>query len=362
MRQTEIEMNASLDLGNRDVLTALDPLGMLALIEDFPDQCRRAYAIASAAEIPSLNFDPAFAVLSGMGGSAAGGDFVKAVFEAEGTIPFQVIRDYDVPNAVGPNTVVFIASYSGNTEETLSAYEQATERGAHIIVVSSGGKISELAQQRNQTLITVPGGQPPRSALGYMLIPVLVACEKLGLIPAQPYESAFALLDKVTADLGPDAPSNEAMALANQFHGKIGLCYGLGGYRGYIANRWRCQFNENAKYLLFANSYPELCHNEIVGWVEAKQQADAFFGVVLQDGTEPERMRVRAKVTGDVIGADVATFAPVHARGEALLERLLTLTFIGDWVSIYLARLNGADPTQIANIDTLKTELAKLGE
>lgn len=354
-------MNQILDLADRNVMKALDPLGMLELIEDFPHQCRRALEIARSASIDVPHADFHNAILCGMGGSAAGGDFVKAIFEAQGQIPFQVVREYELPAYVGSKTVVFVASYSGNTEETLSAYHQATERGATVIVVSSGGEISELARAAGQTVITVPGGQPPRSALGYMLVPVLVASEKLDLIPAQPYESAVALLDEVNAQYGLGAPDNAAMHLARRFHGAIGLCYGLGGYRGAIANRWRCQFNENAKYLLFVNAYPELCHNEIMGWVEARQQASRYFGVTLTDGQESNRMTVRAQVTEQVIGSDLVPFESVRATGSALLERMLTLTFIGDWVSIYLARLNGADPVQIANIDTLKVELAKLG-
>ncbi|MDX2064566.1 MAG: bifunctional phosphoglucose/phosphomannose isomerase [Fimbriimonadaceae bacterium] len=349
-----------MDLRNRDVMKALDPLGMLELIEDFPNQCRRALEIAQAVQLEPLASRPNAVVLCGMGGSAAGGDFVKALFEAQSDIPFSVVREYDLPGYVGAGSLVFIASYSGNTEETLSAYAQTIARGASVIVVSSGGQATEWANRHGHPVITVPGGQPPRSALGYMMVPVIVACVALGLLPAQPFDAAFAGLDRVSAALGLTGDDPFARELAGAMHGRIGLAYGLGGYRSAIANRWRCQFNENAKYLLFVNGYPELCHNEIMGWVAANLQADRYAGVLLTDGQEPLRMKVRAEVTEQVIGTELVPFTRAEAIGDTLLERMLSLTYIGDWVSIYLARLNGVDPTQIANIDTLKDALAKL--
>jgi glucose/mannose-6-phosphate isomerase len=349
-----------MDLRNRDVMKALDPNGMLELIEDFPDQCRRALEIARAVSIPPMTSRPNAVVLCGMGGSAAGGDFVRALFDAQGNVPMSVVREYDLPGFVGKDSLVFIASYSGNTEETLSAYEQAIARGANVVVVSSGGQATELAHRHGHPVISVPGGQPPRSALGYMMVPVIVACVQLGLLPDQPFETAFAGLDRVSLALGVNGPDEFARELAASMRGRIGLAYGLGGYRTAIANRWRCQFNENAKYLLFVNGYPELCHNEIVGWVAASQQSDRFAGVLLSDGQEPLRMKVRAEVTEQVIGHELVPFVRAEAIGNTLLERMLSLTYIGDWVSIYLARLNGVDPTQIENIDTLKDALAKL--
>ena len=145
----------------------------------------------------------------------------------------------------------------------------------------------------------------------------------------------------------------------NKLTGTITLLYGLGGYQSLIANRWRCQINENAKHLAFVNAYPELCHNEIVGWEGALKQSQHFAGVVLTDGTESAKMKTRAAVT-EQLTADKCQFTHVQAEGESLLERMLSLTYYGDWVSIYLARLNGADPVEIVPIDTLKEELAKV--
>lgn len=348
-----------INLNDRAVLRQLDPQGMLDLVERFPDQCREALRIAEATEGPALEGRPSVVVLAGMGGSAAGGDFVRALFEASGTAAFHVVRDYNLPHYVGVGDVVFCASYSGNTEETLSVYAQAKASGARIVAVTSGGKLRELAEADGYSVFVVPGGQPPRSALGYMVIPVLVACHRLRLLPELEFESAFARLEAMRTRLSPESADNAAMALARELHGVVPILYGLGTWQALIANRWRCQINENAKVLAFVNSYPELDHNEIMGWVEARQQNAKFRGVRLEDGTESPAMRRRAEVTEELIGAQ-CPFTSVRAEGESLLERLLTLTYFGDWVSMYLARLNEVDPTNIASIDRLKEELAKL--
>lgn len=348
-----------IDLNSRDVLKELDPKGMLELIEGFPAQCREALGIGAATTPPTLSNRPGIVALAGMGGSAAGGDFVKALFERHGAAPFVVVRDYDLPSYVGVGDVVFIASYSGNTEETLSVYEQAKKSGATIIAVTSGGKLKADAEAHGFTVYTVPGGNPPRASLGYMLMPVLSACVGMKLLPELDFAAAFSRLDEVSADYGIEGGDAFAKETARKLQGKIGVCYGLGLEAGLVANRWRCQFNENAKYLLFDNAFPELCHNEIMGWVAADRQGDRFAGVILSFGDESERMKTRAQVTARVI-SDKVEFTTIVARGETAIEKLLSLTYIGDWISLYVARLNGVDPVEIANIDTLKEELAKL--
>lgn len=348
------------NLNDRAVVTELDPKGMLGLIEKFPAQCREAYGIAGQVEPPALERLPAVVALSGMGGSAAGGDFVKALFEAHGACPFVVVRDYHLPNYIGVGDVVFCASYSGNTEETLSVYEEAKRSGARIVAVTSGGKLKELATADGFTVYEVPGGQPPRSALGYMMIPVIVAAVKMKLVGEQPIDEAISLLESCLAKWGPEAADNPTKTLAAELHDALPIIYGLGTWQGYIANRWRCQINENAKHLAFTNSYPELNHNEIMGWVgAANQSVGKFAGVVLEDGTESVRMTTRARVTEGLVASNVK-FTHVRALGDSLLERMLSLAFFGDFTSYYLARLNNVDPVDIGSIDTLKEELAKV--
>jgi glucose/mannose-6-phosphate isomerase len=350
------------NLSDRAYMTELDPKEMLRLTEEFPDQCRKALAIAAQVELPMLETRPAVVALCGMGGSGAGGDFVRALFEEHGGAAFVVVRDYTLPNYIGVGDIVFCASYSGNTEETLSCYQQAKSAGAKIIAITSGGKLAEQAKEDGHTVCIVPGGQPPRTALGWMSVPVMHFCGQLKLIPEQDFESAFNLLDEVAKELTVEAAGNPAQQLAEALHGSVPILYGLGTWQGLIANRWRCQFNENAKQLCFFNSYPELNHNEILGWVKADTLGvNKFVGVVLEDGQESAKMKKRAEVTERLV-KDVAQFHHVAAKGDNLLERMLTLTFFGDFVSLYLARMNGVDPETIDSINILKDELAQVAE
>jgi glucose/mannose-6-phosphate isomerase len=339
-----------------------DPKGMLGLTEAFPSQCRRALEIAETTELPALPAEPTLVLLTGLGGSAAGGDFVRALFELQGNVPFQVNRDYFLPNYADPESLVFAVSYSGNTEETLSAYEDAKKKGCQVIAVTSGGKLAELARADGWPVILVPGGQPPRTALGFLLIPVISTCQRLGLLPAQDFENAFKTLDRCTATwgIGKSFEENPTKQLAQSLQGKLALLYGLGSWQGVVAGRWKAQINENAKNHTFYHAFPELNHNEILGWVGCKQQNVATWAIVLlHDGSESAKLKARAKVTFELIG-DRADVFEARAEGVSLLERMLSLTFYGDWVSIYLAALNDVDPESIDWLNHLKAELAKV--
>ncbi|HXH60733.1 MAG TPA: bifunctional phosphoglucose/phosphomannose isomerase [Fimbriimonadaceae bacterium] len=347
-------------LDDRSFVERNDPAGMLRLTEAFPAQCRQAVSLAQVGDLPSLATTPGLVALTGLGGSAAGGDLTRALFEEAGSVPFLVNRDYSMPSYCGPGSLVFAVSYSGNTEETLAATADAKSKGATVVAVTSGGK---LALEKTAGLITVPGGQPPRTALGYLFLPVVVACERLGLLPEQDYETAISLLDECVSLYGAQRPfdDNPAKQIAASLHGAFGVVYGLGSWQAIVANRWKGQINENAKNLALVGGYPELCHNEILGWVKAGGQGvSRFSGVFLLDGSESARMKKRAEVSARLV-SDQVQFTDVTARGTSLLARLLTLTFIGDFVSIYLAALNDVDPENIDSINVLKSELAKLG-
>lgn len=341
-------------------VTRLDPKGMYDLTVEFPNQCRRALEIARSVRVPRV--DVRSVILTGLGGSAAGGDFVKALFDAYGSVPFVVNRDYHLPAWAGESTLVIGSSYSGNTEETLSAYADAQAVNAKRLVVTSGGKLADAASSEGTAVIRIPGGQPPRTALGFMLIPVIQACESLGLIPAQDYAAAFSLLDRCVSDWGVETPldRNPAKKLALELKGAVSVLYGLGSWQAIVANRWKGQINENAKNMTFANAFPELNHNEILGWVKANEQGvGRWVCVVLEDGTESAKMQARRDVTSRLI-ADVATTHRVQAKGTSLLERMLSLVLLGDFVSLYLAALNGVDPENIDSINVLKDELSRV--
>jgi glucose/mannose-6-phosphate isomerase len=349
-------------LDSREFVVRNDPKGMYDLTVAFAMQCRHALEITQTAGVSLSGFKPNSIVVTGLGGSAAGGDVVRAIMEAEGSIPLIVNRDYHLPGFVNESTLVFATSYSGNTEETLSAYADAKKAGAKIVGVTSGGKLAEMCKQDGNPCVLIPAGQPPRTALGYLTIPVLAMCEQAGYLPNQQFEKCFSLLETCATDwrVEAKAENNPTKQLAAQLHGTFPILYGLGNYQGVAAYRWKGQINENAKNMTYSHTLPEMNHNEVLGWVLADQQGVAKYNlVILQDGHESAKMKARARVTTQLVG-DKASVRWVIARGETLLERCLSLIYFGDFVSLYLAALNDVDPENIDSINILKAELAKV--
>ncbi len=339
-----------------------DSAGMMNLTLGFPNQCREALTLFSNTNLlPDLSGRQQV-VVSGMGGSAAAGDFLKVLLDCEGSVPSTVIRDYKIPKFVGPNTLFFACSYSGNTEETISATKLAHEKGSSIICISTGGELSEYCQSHHFPVITIPGGQPPRTALGYLLIPLIASCIQLGYLPEQKIEAAINELEKCRDDwkIESNSGKNQTKALATMLFGRIPIIYGLGTWQSTVASRWKSQINENAKIMCFANAFPELNHNEIVGWTLADlQNAKHWATVILENGLESPKMKLRAQVTADLIKGKSELFH-VTARGDSFLAQILSLAYFGDFVSLYLAALYGADPVEIKNINLLKEKLSEM--
>lgn len=351
------------DLDDLGFLTRHDPMDMAGLTLGFAEQCARAVQIAQDAPLPKAFATPDHALVTGLGGSAVGGDLLAALFVEQGKIPLFVNRDYTVPHFVGTGSLVFVCSYSGNTEETISAYLDARKKGASIIAVTSGGKIGEMAQADGFPTVTVPGGQPPRTAMGFMLMPLIVASGQLGLIPNQDFDRAVAAARQTAEECGFSTPTadNPAKQLALSLHGKIAALYGAGNWQFAIAQRWRGQINENAKEMALTHQFPELCHNEILGWEGASSQGVAAWeSVVLMGGDEGERLKKRIESTCRLIG-NAAHFHFIAAHGSSRLAQMLSLAHFGDWLSLYLAALGGRDPGQMKAIDALKDELSRLG-
>jgi len=194
-----------------------------------------------------------------------------------------------------------------------------------------------------------------------MMMPVVVASVKLGLIPDANISNAAATLDGCVSRWTVEAADNAAKRLAQEFHGTFPIIYGLGGWQGLVANRWRCQINENSKYLCSHHTFPELNHNEILGWIKAEEQGvRKYSGAVLADGCESMKMLTRLRVTEQLVG-EKCKFTRVESEGATLLEKMLSLILFGDFVSLYLAALNGVDPENIDSINVLKDELSRVG-
>jgi glucose/mannose-6-phosphate isomerase len=347
---------------------AADPHDMMGAILSLPDQCARAKQIARDADLgPLAGRRFANAVVAGMGGSAIGGDLLRAIFQSVLRVPVEVSRDYHVPEYVGPDSLVIAASYSGNTEETLAAYDGARNARASLLAVTTGGELKARCTRDGVPIIIIPGWLQPRAALGYSFVPLVVAAARLGLMPetlTDDIDEMIAVLERVRNECNPEAAqsSNRAKQLAAQWTGTIPVIYGSQGERGVVAYRWKTQINENAKAFAVANVLPELDHNESVGWSGHREQSapeHALAVVFLRDEREPAAIRRRAELTRTIVEKRAAAVTDVWSSGESALARALSLVYVGDFASCYLAYAYGEDPTPVKVIDWLKGELAK---
>lgn len=352
------------DLDDLNHMKEIDSQGMLDLVLDFPEQCERAAELVG-------RWTPKIAVgneldlilVSGLGGSAIAGDMVASLHYNDLRVPLLVNRDYQLPSFTTKNSLVVCESYSGNTEETLSAYAHARELGAKIICITSGGRLAQLAEQDGVDLISVPGGQPPRSATGYMFVPMLYALERLGVVNSvsQSLQSAINLMKASREYWVSEVPTdeNDAKLLARELVHKVPIIYGSSGITKVIAYRWKCQMNENAKIHAFANIFPELNHNEIMGWEMANMESDAFAAIFIRDPEDTSRIADRIRITSTLIPRGFLT-RDIQLRGSNDLEKLLWGFYLGDVASVYLALCYDIDPTKIKGIDRLKEELARI--
>jgi len=328
---------------------------MLDLIEGFPEQWEKGWELGEKKSF-FLPEKLSNIVVLGMGGSAIGGDILQALSLEKSKKPVFVNRDYTIPTWIGKNSLVIAVSYSGNTEETLSALEMAKNLGATVWGISSGGALSERV---GENYLKIPSGIPPRAALGYTLAPVLALLEKRNLIDFSPEEKEETLrvLEEIKTE---NISGGPAKLLAEQIKGFIPLVYGPGALGGVAARRWKCQINENSKAPSFWGEYPELNHNEMVGWEEPKELLQKIRIVHLLDYAAHPRNQKRMEITGELLQKKGIKVSLVPSRGKYPLTRVLSLIFFGDFVSYYLATSYGVDPVPVELIESLKEELKKV--
>ncbi len=346
-------------------MQTLDPEGMYSAIYDFPEQMEAARAIGEAWEVDKDEFvDVKNIVLAGMGGSAIGGDLLGSYLQNKLQIPFHVCRSYELPEYVDDESLVIISSYSGNTEETLAMFADALERSAMVACVTTGGKVGEIAAEEGIVCVKIPAGLQPRAALAYSMIPLLALFEKLGFIKdVSPDLSETILhLKDTRKQLAREEAlaGNPAKALANAFDGKQPLIYSSAGLLSPVTVRWRGQISENGKSLAFSNTFPEMNHNELVGWSHsAEAQKDNLAVVLLRDEDDHARIKLRMDIFAKLLTDKSVTVKDVASAGGNRLTRLFHLVQLGDFVSYYLSVLNGVDPTPVEAIENLKLELAQ---
>lgn len=300
-------------------------------------------------------------VVTGLGGSAIGGDLIRGLVSDECRVPILVNRNYALPAFVDSASLVVVSSYSGNTEETLSAYQDAIRRKAQIVCVTSGGAVEELAMRHGHYLVKIPSGSPPRAAIGYSFVSTLQTLAKFGFIGDKSRdiaETARYLKAKSLAYADFKDKGNLAVAIAKKCYGKLPIIYASDDFASAVALRWKGQICENAKTLAYSNVFPELNHNELVGWNRYRDLLKKTVALMLRDRDDHPRNAFRMRVTSAIVKKHSSSVMEVESEGESRLTRLFSLVLLGDWVSYYLAILNEVDPTPVKAIDFLKASLS----
>ena len=326
---------------------------MKTLVEGFTKQLQEALDIAHSATLTQKN-NVQNIIVTGLGGSGIGGTILSELIQTECPIPVIVNKDYFLPEFVNASSLVIISSYSGNTEETLSAMKQAIAKKAQIVCVTSGGKVLEIAKEHQFDTIIIPGGHPPRSCIGYSLVQLMKIVQFNGFVKTdllKQVADSITLLNKENTNI-----KEEATTISKLLVGKIPVIYSLGSCEG-VAVRFRQQINENSKMLCWHHTFPEMNHNELVGWVEKNNDLAV---VTFRTSYDFERTIKRYDVCKPLFTKYSASVTDIKAKGNSKLEQFMYLIHIGDWISCYIADIKNIDAIEVDVITNLKNELAKL--
>ena len=339
----------------------LDSVGMFAATAGLPEQVAAATTAARGlGGLPDHEYVEQVVVL-GMGGSGIAGDLMVAVAGPFVPVPIVVVKDYQLPDFVGPGSLVFALSFSGDTEETVEAAGEAAGSGANVVVVTSGGELGRLAEEWSAPFVPVPADIPqPRAALGAMAIPPLIILEEIGLFPGASRWVELAVDQLVRRRDMLVLPGNQAERLARALGRTIPLVHGAEALGAAAALRWKTQVNENAKAPAFASVYPELCHNEVAGWGQNGDVTRQIMTLVnlRHDAEHPQVVR-RFELVAELLREVVADVIEVRAEGEGDLAQLLDLICVGDFVSLHLAAQEGIDPGPVPVLDEIKRRLRR---
>jgi glucose/mannose-6-phosphate isomerase len=348
-------------LDHKEKLEKMDPGSMRTLLETFPGQLETAIRNGREMKL-SIPRKPGAVVITGLGGSAISGDLVRSVAGNGLKIPLFVNRDYQLPAFIDSSSLVLACSYSGNTEETISAYGQARQAGAAIICMTSGGQLETMAIGDQVPVLKLPGGLQPRAALGHALMTLLTALEAIDIIPdmSVPMQETVELVKNLCEQYKIETPlaSNRAKRIADTMHGKIAVIYGSSVLLEAAAYRWRTQIAENAKNLAFHHALPEMNHNELVGWQFPEELLRNVGVILLRDKGDHPQVQHRFELTREIIETKAGVAHDVWSEGDSLLARVLSVICLGDFVSLYLAFLNSVDPTPVQVIEDLKKRLS----
>jgi glucose/mannose-6-phosphate isomerase len=348
-------------LDDRESIKKLDKSSMLNHLAKTPDYCRDAIKRAEQTNVPT-KVKPKNIVIVGMGGSAIGGEILKDWLRDELPIHIEVNRDYTLPAYVDKDTLVFANSYSGNTEETLSSFLSALRRKCTTVAITSGGQLQAFCKKLQVPHVTIPSGLPPRVAVPFLFFPLPVILEKMGIFSnvRDKLEEAICVLERISKANSPDVltENNMAKKLANELRDTIPVVYGFRQY-SVVAHRFKTQFNENSKLHSKHDVFPELNHNETVGWEAPEILTKNYSVILIRDPEEPPELRNRIDTTKSLVFSRAKKVHEINADGTGKLAKMFSVLCIGDYTSIYLAILQNKDPTPVKIIDNVKKELAK---
>ncbi|HKK46441.1 MAG TPA: bifunctional phosphoglucose/phosphomannose isomerase [Balneolaceae bacterium] len=343
-----------------EYIQSIDSQNMRRFLTGFPGQWKEAMELSRDLDLMIDTEIIRKICFAGMGGSAMGADLLRAYTYKTCPYPVQVIRHYEPPGWVDEHTLFIACTYSGNTEETLTALANARNKGAQAIGVTSGGDLMLKAAQAEFDYIKVPGGSPGRAALAYNFVPLYRIFQLLGILD----EGDSILSDtqqflSEQNELLSNPDDNEALNLAGALNNTLPIIYSDGTMMEAVNTRWRSQFGENAKTLSYGNTLPEMNHNEIVGWERVVHLTGRVSVVMLRDEEDNPRVQQRMEIVRELIEDQVASLHVLKTRGSNRLMRLFSLVQLADWTSFYLAMLDGVDPSPVAKIDLLKSKLAE---
>ena len=339
-----------------------DPENMFGSIWEFPENLRDAFELGNNITLKHSYPNIRNIVISGMGGSAIGGDFVSVLEKQNLNVPFVVCRGYSLPNWVNEHTLVICSSYSGNTEETLSSLEDALSKNAQICGITTGGKIAERLNELDKDVVLIPSGLQPRAALAFSFVPMAKCLEKTGVLSLSLNKWINEVIDVLfnARELySLENETNPVYELSQQIYNKLPIIYADNSTLGVAALRLKGQICENAKMLAYHNELPEFNHNEIVGWENNPNISDNLFVLWLTDVDDNPRVKHRQEITQTILNEAGADQYVLEMTGNSFQERFLHSVHYGDWLSYWCAILHGTDPSPVEKISRLKAELSK---
>jgi len=348
------------NLDDPQVYKRYDAEGMLTHLHEMPKLCEQAWQMAMNFGLPQDYSKVSKIVITGMGGSAIGGDLVSKLVASEAKLPIIIHRDYNLPAFIDSKTLVIASSYSGMTEETLSSFKQALETDSKKLVITTGGKLKIMAEERNVPVFSFDYKAQPRAALPFSFLPILAFLQRLGFIKDKSAEVAETVeaLERLSRRIneGVSLSQNPAKQLANRLCGHLPIIYGA-DMLSEVAHRWKTQLNENSKAWAFYEVFPELNHNAVVGYQFPPELSSKIVVVLLRSAYLPKRIQLRYQVTCQLLEQARVSYQIVDSEGTSPLSQMMNLVLFGDYTSYYLAILYKIDPSPVEAIDYLKEQL-----